>query len=80
MNAVNIKFFFKTGTQKEVCELWKTVFKNTKRGEYICTHGYSVPWLHVRITKNIPSFYSKKLENQFDLIENKFRIITKFTV
>ena len=63
MNAVNIKYF--TNYPNEWEKLWKLVLSKVKKGNYIATHGYSVHWLHIRITKTIPPFYSKKIRNIF---------------
>jgi len=70
LNAVNIKYFFKYGTSNEICDLWKNIFKNLKNGQYLCTHGYDVPWLHVRITKKVPKYYSNETLKNFKFIEN----------
>jgi hypothetical protein len=67
LNAVSIREFIHTSTKRERCMLWDKVFKTVKPGEYIFTHGFEVPWLHVKITKNAGKYYGKNLRNIFSV-------------
>ena len=49
--------------------LWDKVFETVKPGEYIFTHGFEVPWLHVKIMGNVGKYYGKKLQNIFSVLE-----------
>jgi len=69
LNAVSIREFIHSSTRRERCMLWDKVFKTVKPGEYIYTHGYEVPWLHVKIRKNVKLYYSKNLLNIFSDLE-----------
>lgn len=69
LNAVSIREFIETSTMIERCMLWDKVFKTVKPGEYIYTHGFEVPWLHVKIRASVAKYYSKNLLKIFSALE-----------
>ena len=69
LNAVSIREFIETSTRIERCMLWDKVFKTVKPGEYIYTHGFEVPWLHVKIRASVAKYYSKNLLKIFSALE-----------
>ena len=69
LNAVSIREFIETSTRRERCMLWDKVFKTVKPGEYIYTHGFEVPWLHVKIRASVAKYYSKNLLKIFSALE-----------
>jgi hypothetical protein len=69
LNAVSIREFIHSSTRIERCMLWDKVFKTVKPGEYIYTHGFEVPWLHVKIRASVAKYYSKNLLKIFSALE-----------